>query len=76
MHAETASVEHPVSRFHYATYSWFKYVSLSLGFGKKDSTVKSERSSEKEFVIPDSLLEGYGSVGLPLDPETLVFSTN
>lgn len=38
--------------------------------------MKSEPSSEKEFVIPDLLLEGYGFVGLPLDPETLVFSTN
>lgn len=38
--------------------------------------MKSEPSSEKEFVIPDSLLEGSGFVGLPLDPETLVFSTN
>lgn len=38
--------------------------------------MKSEPNSEKEFVIPDSLLEGYGFMGLWLDPETLVFSAN
>lgn len=48
-HTEIAAIEPLLSRFNYVTYSWSKYVLLSLEFWKMDTTVNINQEARKSL---------------------------